>query len=280
MKGRDMKGDRPGEAERSVLMRAENLCAGYGHAGHSRADRDVLKNLSFSLREGERLCVIGPNGSGKTTLLRVLAGTLPYRGSLTVSAQGVMRERSSLPVREAAKVTGFLAQLSQAYFSFTVSETVMLGRYAHQKHGISVAPAASDREAVERALSVCGIAELKGERLSRLSGGQLQRVFLARTFAQDPTVMLLDEPSNHLDLRYQLELLRGVEGWIERGEKAAIGVFHDLTLAFRFADSVILLDEGRIADSGTPRSVFKGQAINRAYRMNVAETMRELLQNW
>ena len=266
--------------ERSVLMRAENLCAGYGRIGPAGAERDVLKNVGFTLREGERLCVIGPNGSGKTTLLRVLAGTLPYRGNLAVRAEGAMRERSSLGTREAALTTGFLAQVSHAYFSFTVSETVMLGRYAHQKRGLSATPTDADRKAVEHALAVCGITEFKNERLARLSGGQLQRVFLARTFAQDPAIMLLDEPSNHLDLRYQLELLRGVEEWIAKGQKAAIGVFHDLTLAFRFADSVILLDEGKVADSGTPCEVFEGEAINRAYRMNVAETMRELLQNW
>jgi len=264
-----------------ILMQAKSLSAGYG------GNRDTIRDISFTLHEGERLCVVGPNGSGKTTLLRVLAGTLPYHGSLAITVQsplsispGAARERSSLGSREAARETGFLAQLSQAYFSFAVEETVMLGRYAHQKPGISVPPSAGDRAAVERALVACGIATLRNERLSRLSGGQLQRVFLARTLAQDPSVMLLDEPSNHLDLHYQLELLRTIAEWAKSGKRAAIGVFHDLSLAFRFADTVLLLDNGGIADSGTPREVLSGNAINRVYGMDVAKAMRDLLQNW
>lgn len=283
-------------SEPKILLRAEGLSAGYG-------DREILSDISFTLREGERLCVIGPNGSGKTTLLRVLSGTLPYRGRLLIRTQDPssraharnereMTERSSLSRRAAARETGFLAQLSSAYFPFTVGETVMLGRYARQKRALFTQPSDLDHETVERALEACGIAEIKGERLSRLSGGQLQRVFLARAFAQDPSILLLDEPSNHLDLYYQLGLLRAVESWVRGGTvlgdtppgatatHAAIGVFHDLSLALRFADSLILLDEGRITDAGDPRAVISGDAINRAYRMDVARAMRDLLQSW
>ena len=295
-------------SEPKILLRAEGLSAGYG-------DREILSGISFSLREGERLCVVGPNGSGKTTLLRVLSGNLPYRGRLSIRTQdpesraraqneGGMTERSSLSRRAAARETGFLAQLSSAYFPFTVGETVMLGRYARQRRDLFALPSNLDRETVERALEACGIAEITDERLSRLSGGQLQRVVLARAFAQDPSILLLDEPSNHLDLYYQLGLLRAVESWVRGGtvlgEKtpadaartaakfegeaprahAAIGVFHDLSLALRFADSLILLDGGRITDSGEPRAVLSGEAINRAYRMDVARAMRDLLQSW
>jgi iron complex transport system ATP-binding protein len=301
-------------SEPRILLRAEGLSAGYG-------DREILSDISFTLREGERLCVIGPNGSGKTTLLRVLSGTLPYRGRLSIRTQypasraharneREMTERSSLSRRAAARETGFLAQLSSAYFPFTVGETVMLGRYARQKRTLFAQPSELDRQTVERALEACGIAEIKDERLSRLSGGQLQRVFLARAFAQDPSILLLDEPSNHLDLYYQLGLLRAVESWVGCGSvlggktpddataaavaaaatadsdgetgraHAAIGVFHDLSLALRFADSLILLDGGRITDSGDPRAVISGDAINSAYRMDVARAMRDLLQSW
>ncbi|HPS45161.1 MAG TPA: ABC transporter ATP-binding protein, partial [Treponemataceae bacterium] len=283
---------------------------------------EILTDISFTLRAGERLCVVGPNGSGKTTLLRVLSGNLPYRGSLSIRAQdpklrahahaeseGEMTERSRLSRRAAARETGFLAQLSSAYFPFTVGETVMLGRYARQRRALFALPSDLDRETLARALEACGIADIQDERLSCLSGGQLQRVFLARAFAQDPSILLLDEPSNHLDLYYQLGLLRSVESWVRggtvRGDSeptadvkssnpataaevddetsrahAAIGVFHDLSLALRFADSLILLDGGRITDSGDPRAVLSGDAINRAYRMDVARAMRDLLQSW
>lgn len=281
---------------RDTLIRAENLSAGYGA-------RAVLSGISFSVRPGERLCVVGPNGSGKTTLLRVLAGTLPYKGSLAIKVRSPanpgsvtdsgtgcrMVERSLLSGRDAARETGYLAQLSTAYFPFSVAETVMLGRYAHQKRGIAAAPSGIDRETVAHALAICGVSDLAEERLSRLSGGQLQRVFLARAFAQDPSILLLDEPSNHLDLFYQLEILNAVGAWVGDGasglsgpsaQHAAVGVFHDLSLALRFADTVLLLDRGQIADYGDPRAVLSGGAINKAYGMDVAEAMRDLLQNW
>ena len=156
----------------------------------------------------------------------------------------------------------------------------MLGRYAHQKKGLSVGPTKNDRKMADWAIQACGIQDIKPERLANLSGGQLQRVFLARNFAQNPSVMLLDEPTNHLDLFYQLELLTQLDSWIAGGVHSAIGVFHDLSLAFRFADTVLLLDTGRIADYGTPRDVMCGATINRVYGMNVASSMRELLQNW
>lgn len=264
-----------------ILIRAEGLSAGYGK------ETDILHDLTFSLHEGERLCVIGPNGCGKTTLLRVLAGTLSYRGRLEVTIQdaasrkyGSPVERTKMSQREAARETGFLTQLSTAYFSFPVAETVMLGRYAHQKPGFSATPNMADRKAVELAMEACGILDIRGLTLSHLSGGQLQRVFLARTLAQNPATLLLDEPTNHLDLYYQLELIRRLETWIASGSHAAIGVFHDLSLTLAFADTVMLLEKGQIADYGTPRAVINGQTINRVYHMDVAASMRQLLQNW
>jgi iron complex transport system ATP-binding protein len=237
--------------------------------------------------EGERLCVVGPNGSGKTTLLRALAGILPYKGSLRIArqdgaadAQGTEIERAKLGAREAAREIGLLSQLSSSWFSFPAYDTVMLGRYARQKPGWAAAPSKEDRAAVENALVSCEIADIRDESLSRLSGGQLQRVFLARAIAQDPSVLLLDEPTNHLDLRYQLELLRLIDRWIDRPARATVGVFHDLSLALRFADTVLLLDAGSLADYGPARAVLTGTEINRVYRMDVAASMRELLQNW
>lgn len=263
------------------LLRARGISAGYG-------GKDAIADVSFELHEGERLSVIGPNGSGKTTLLRVLAGTVPYRGSLVVARgprEQTGTERSRLVGKASAREFAFLAQISEVYFPFTVEETVMLGRYARQKRTLASSPSEADRRAVERALETCGLGELRATPLSRLSGGQLQRTFLARAFAQDPAILLLDEPSNHLDLRYQLSVLDSARDWAVRpGEngrpRAAIGVLHDLSLALRFADTVILLDGGRITDSGDPRSVLSGEACNRAYGMNVAKTMRDLLETW
>lgn len=286
----------------SIILRAERVSAGYSarrsaHSSAREAD-DILRDVSFVLREGERLAIIGPNGSGKTTLLRVLAGALTYRGSVRQLIRdessprfGVEVERSSLGAREAARETGYLSQLSSSWFPFRVRDVVMLGRYARQSAGINPRPSDADRAAVDSAMVSCGVTAIANRTLAELSGGQLQRVFLARTLAQEPSIILLDEPTNHLDLKYQIELLDLVAertgGQKNREQEAvaaravgAIGVFHDLSLAFRFADTVILLDEGKIAALGSPREVMTGSEINRAYGMDVAATVRSLLQNW
>ena len=262
-----------------MLIRGKNLTAGY--------TADILHDVELTLRAGERLAVIGPNGCGKTTLLRVLAGILPYVGSLlqTIQSEDSSRrgkevERSSLSGREASRETGFLAQLSSSWFSFRVYDTVMLGRYNRQRPGFFSSPSKADREAVENAMKACGISDIPDERLSCLSGGQLQRVFLARTLAQDPAVLLLDEPTNHLDLHFQFEFLDLIDQWVSSGNRASIGVFHDLSIALRFADTILLMDEGRVISCGAPKDIVNSEEINKVYRMNVASSIHSLLQNW
>jgi iron complex transport system ATP-binding protein len=263
-----------------ILVRAEGLHAGYG-AG------DVLKGVSLEIAENERVAVIGPNGSGETTLLRALAGALPYRGSLSQTITdplsprlGEATERSSLSGKEAARETGLLTQHASSWFPYPVLDSVMLGRYARQKASLFSGPSQADVEAVSRALSACDVAGLSGSRVDELSGGQLQRVNLARVIAQDPAVLLLDEPTNHLDLRYQLELVDLIRAWAGGPNKASIGVFHDLSLALRFADRILLLDGGTVARAGDPREVIESPETARAYGIDVAKAMRSLLQSW
>lgn len=263
----------------SMLIQGKNLTAGYTN--------DILHDIALALHAGERLAIIGPNGCGKTTLLRVLAGILPYKGSLLQTIQngdsarfGKAVERSTLTGREASRETGFLAQLSSSWFSFRVYDTVMLGRYNRQKPGFFSHPSRADRDAVESAMASCGIENIPDESLAHLSGGQLQRVFLARTLAQDPAVLLLDEPTNHLDLHFQFEFLDLIDRWVSAGTRGAVGVFHDLSLALRFADTLLLIDEGRVISCGSPKDIVRSEEINKVYRMDVSASVHSLLQNW
>lgn len=264
-----------------VIISATGLSAGY------TGNKPVLHDISFTLHHGERLAIIGPNGCGKTTLLRVLAGILPYRGTVHICPEdtdnprrGEMVERSTLTPREAARETALLVQLVPPSFPYTVYDTVRLGRYARQGSGWKRSFSREDRDKTEKALADCGIRELSDQPLTALSGGQLQRVYLARSLAQNPAVLLLDEPTNHLDLHYQLDLLDRISSGISRKQPcASIGVFHDLFLARRFADTLFVMHEGRIVDRGDPCDVLAGETINRVYGMNVGETLRMLSQS-
>ena len=251
-----------------MMLRAENIRCGYGGA-------PVVRGVSFAAAEGERLCILGANGCGKTTLLRALAGLLPYEGTVTLCGA----DAGKLARRELARRVGLMSQLAPVYFAYTVYETVMLGRYACGPGGVLDRESGEDRTAVRDSLERVGLWPLRDRLITELSGGQLQRVFLARTFAQDPAVLLLDEPTNHLDLKYQTELTASLRAWSEQGGRCVVGVFHDLDLALGFAHRVLLMQEGTIlADSPADR-VDRG-LLDRVYGMDVAGYMRESLRRW
>lgn len=251
-----------------MMLKVKDLRCGYGGP-------DVVQGVSFALREGEKLCVLGPNGSGKTTLLRAVAGLLPRRGQVLLDGT----DAAALPRRELARRVALMSQLSPVYFSYTVYETVMLGRYPHRKGGLLDRDSETDRAAVRESLERVGLWEHRDRPVTELSGGQLQRVFLARTFAQDPAVILLDEPTNHLDLKYQLELTESLRAWTARPGRCAVGVFHDISLALAFADSALLLQDGRTRYLG-PADALDRQTLAQVYDMDVAGYMRAALRRW
>jgi len=250
------------------LLTVSHLYCGYG-------GRDVIFDISCSVKKGERLYISGPNGCGKTTLLKCIAGLLPFRGEVLLEGKAV----GALRRRELAKKVGILSQLSAVSFPYTVFDTVALGRYAHQK-GIFGELSKEDRSHVEDCLSRLGLCELREKKIGELSGGQLQRVFLARLFAQDPEMILLDEPTNHLDLKYQLELLEYVTAWSESAGKTVVGVLHDLNLVHAFAKRVLLLKEGRILIEGAPGEALSPENLECCYQTDIAGWMKKSLGNW
>lgn len=251
------------------MLTLKNVSAGYN--GY-----DVISNINLNVSEGENLCILGPNGCGKTTLIKTIAGIIPHKGTIKIDGTNI----SSMKRTEVAKKMAVMSQISTIYFSYTVYETVLLGRYLHMKNKSFKEPTIRDREYVEKCLKAVDLLSLKNKQINTLSGGQLQRVYLARTLAQEPSIILLDEPTNHLDLKNQAELIEFLRSWSKQEGNSVIGVLHDLNLAMKLADNVLLLDKGNIAAYGKSEEIISSKIINDVYDMNVTGYMIDSLKQW
>lgn len=250
------------------MLFVENLCCQY-------EEEIVLKNISFSLSEQEILCVIGVNGSGKSTLLKTLAHLIPHQGTIQLNQQPLHTYSS----KQLAQKLSVFTQTHTTSYGYTVWETVAFGRYPHMKHGFS-SLSQTDEEMVNQALQQTGLLPLKDTEVSHLSGGQLQRVHLARIFAQNPSIILLDEPTNHLDLKYQLDILSYLKEWVLQPKKAIIGVFHDLNIVQHFANTILLLHDKTILSYGKKETVLTTEHLSKAYDMDVFSYMKESYKKW
>lgn len=217
----------------------------------------ALDGVSISVRNGEILSILGPNGSGKSTLLKVINGVLKPRYGAVYLDQ---RYLGSLPPREIAKKMGFVPQGLHAYGMLTVYDFVMTGR----KPYISFVPSKVDEEKVYEALKTVGAIDLMERTLEELSGGELQRVIIARALAGEPEVLLLDEPTSNLDLKYQVELQETIKGLRARGLIIILAT-HDLTLAYRISDKALMLYRGKVFAAGKPDEVLTPKCIQEVY---------------
>lgn len=250
------------------MLKLEKVFCGYN-------GEDAVKGVSFELGAGECVSVIGPNGCGKTTLLRAVSGLLPYRGNILLGG----KEISSLKRREISSKMALMTQQNEIYFDYSVYDTVALGRYLHRKKKI-FSDDKAESEAVLRCLEDVDLLYVKDRNIRDLSGGQLQRVFLARTFAQEPDIIFLDEPTNHLDIRYQIELIERLKAWVNEGERAVIGVFHDLNLAMSLSPKTLLLNEGRQVSFGKTKDILQSESLQNVYGFDIGEYMRKSMEIW
>jgi iron complex transport system ATP-binding protein len=226
----------------------------------------ALDGVSCAVRGGELLAVVGPNGSGKTTLVRVISGLLrPEHGKVTVDGRALAHWRRA----ELAGVVAVVPQGEAVTFPLRVDETVMLGRYA--RLGPLAAPGAADHAAVSEALARCDVAELAGRTIDTLSGGEWQRVRLARALAQEPRVLVLDEPTTSLDIRHEMELFELVRGLVDGG-LAGLVITHHINLAARYADRMLLLSAGRVAGEGSPAEVLREDTLRGVFDWPLAVT--------
>lgn len=253
------------------MLEVNHLTIGYNQT-------PVLKDVSFRLQEGEMLAVIGPNGAGKSTLVRALSGVIPAPpGSICCNG----RDLTQLPVQERARVLTVVPQARAVPPGFTAWQVVSLGRTPYLNWFGQISPA--DEVLIREAMRCTNTLHLAERLIGELSGGELQRLLLARALAQATPLMLLDEPTTHLDLQYQIVLLNLVRGLVEQppqtaadnGQRlsAALVVLHDLNLVARYADRVLLLVDGVARAFGSQSEVLRPALLSEAFGIPL-EVMR------
>lgn len=237
-------------------MNIRDLFCGYN-------GKAVVRGVSFSLKEGTFLGVIGPNGAGKTTLFKAISKVLkPMSGRIEYHG----RDLSEISALDLAREVAVLPQLLEVPFSFSVEEFVAMGRYPHL--GRFHLPKRHDLGAIRDAMDMAEVSHLAKRRIKNLSGGERQRVLFAQALAQEPKLMLLDEPVSHLDIKHQVELLDLLRRLDKEG-LTVIVTLHDLNLAGEYCDELLLLDEGLICAKGSPKEVLTYQIIEKVYKTTV-----------
>ena len=217
----------------------------------------ILDDLNVVIENSEVLSLVGPNGSGKTTLIKCIDRILKPRGSILLD--GLELERMSR--QEVARQIGYVPQSSSTPLATTVFDTVLMGRKPH----ISWRVADSDLDKVAEVLEKLHLEDLAMRDFAQLSGGQKQKVLIARALAQEPAVLLLDEPTSNLDMRHQLEVMEIVRNLVHEKKIAAVMAIHDLNLASRFSDKLVMLKNGQVYAAGEPKALLNEENICRVY---------------
>ena len=224
----------------------------------SYASVPILKDICIELAASEMLGVVGPNGAGKSTLLRCIDRILkPQRGSILLDE----REIKKMSMLELAKKLGYIPQSTFQVFPATVFDTVLLGRRPH----VGWRSGEKDRKKVLKALQMLNIEKFAMRDINELSGGQQQKVFIARALTQEPDVLLFDEPTSNLDIKHQLEVMEIIKSIVREKEISAIMAIHDLNLASRYADRIIMMNDGEIFSAGDSVSVLTPESIKQVY---------------
>ncbi|WP_111931276.1 ABC transporter ATP-binding protein [Clostridium tertium] len=250
------------------MLEVKNVCCGYNGI-------NIVKQVSFNINRGENLCIVGPNGCGKSTLLKAISNLISFNGEIKLDGKNI----NALKRKELATKIALMTQSSNIQFPYTIFETVALGRYAHL-NSIFSRLSKKDEEVINESLKMVGVLDIKDKLISELSGGQLQRVFLARAFAQDPEVILLDEPTNHLDLRCQIEILDYLKSWAKEKNKIVIAVLHDLNLVQNYGDRVLMLNDGVIKRNGNTKEVLNSDDLEEVYGIDIKTFMVRTLEKW
>lgn len=250
------------------MLDVKHLTVAYG-------PKTIVDDVSFTVSPGQWLMLVGPNGAGKSTIVNAVAQGVPYSGNVLFDGKDLSRCKAG----QRARSLGILSQSHAVGYSFTVEEVVRLGRYAYSQ-GIFAPPPAQDSEMIRTALEATGLLPLAKQSVLTLSGGELQRTFLAQLFAQDPRLLILDEPSNHLDLVYQKQVFSLIRTWLQKEGRAVISVVHDLNLARAYGTHAVLLNSGHVVAQGPVDEVFTRDRLQSVYGLDVYGWMASMLGQW
>ncbi|MGB3340915.1 MAG: heme ABC transporter ATP-binding protein [bacterium] len=238
------------------IIEIRNACFSYN-------TKEVLQDISFSLEQGEFLGIIGPNGAGKSTILRLICGILkPAKGSIMIFGETIERiERKQL-----AKKIAFVPQETHFALNFSVEDIVMMGRYPYLR--VFQRENKIDYEARDHALEYANVQPFGKRMINSLSSGERQRVVLARALAQEPTILILDEPTSHLDLHHQYAIMELLKKFNKEG-MSIIVVNHDLNLASLYCERLILMHQGKVFKQGNPGELINERTLKEVYQIDV-----------
>ena len=255
-------------------MKDENqTMLSFSHAAVGYGEKTVLRDVSFQVKKGEYVALIGSNGTGKSTLIKCVSGLLPLNsGEIEICGKNSRK----LKPKERARMVAVVPQSYYVDYDFTVEDIVMMGRnpYIDFRHRESQ----EDREIAERAMKLTKTDMFRNRLYNQLSGGERQRVILARAITQQPEIILLDEPTSALDLHHQIEVMELIRQLNEKEHITVLAVLHDINLASRFCSRIVILKDGKVKADGTPREIINRQEMEELYEMRLLVKNNPLIE--
>ncbi len=241
----------------AVAVSIENLQVFLGN-------REIISGLNLTVQQGKFYSIIGPNGAGKTTLLRTIAGGLqPSQGRILIEGQDL----AGLTNKERARKIAYVMQDTAIDFEFSVLDYVLMGRYPYLR--VLQNEGTADLASARKAMEITNTWDLREQNINEISGGERQRVVVARALAQETPIVLLDEPVSQLDLYHQLELLDTLREMVTRYGATVVAVLHDLNLAAQYSDYLVLLNKGKIIKEGSPAEIITNEVLAPVYNLEV-----------
>ena len=255
------------------MISVQNLEVKYG-------DTVIVKDIAFEVPTGSWMMIVGPNGAGKSTIVKAMAQSIPYTGQVIIDGA----DAAKMDSRELARKMGVLSQEHYVGYGFTAEEVIRLGGYSRRGRRFLKKQEQEQGESFEvlfkQAVEKTGMEPFLKQSVLKLSGGELQRTFLAQLFAQDPEILVLDEPTNHLDIIYQKQIMEMVDDWRKERGRTVISVVHDLSLAKMFGTDVLVTDGGRLVRSGPAGEILTSETLDPVYGMDVAAWIRSMADMW